>query len=301
MNLKRFLPIVFVVVAACAAFFIAQQFLRVKEDFRPLDEFAKANNYAALAQRVQAKPVSSEGFSFVALGDSRTNFDIAKDVFAKAAAEKPFFFLHTGDLVRPSTVESYVSYHVALVQSIAPIPFVPVPGNHEKGPNKDFAAFRHIYGNVQFSFDYGDCRFVGIHNADRWKMTWSDLNYLEQELSKPGATYRFVLFHVPPEFLENYAGTEEGRGFSWNGGKFRSLMTRLKVDHVFVGHIHGYATEVVDGVHYSITGGAGAPLATVLSEEGNVNNYIVVHVTPQGLKREVVRLLKGEWVRSDIP
>ncbi len=48
------------------------------------------------------------------------------------------------------------------------------------------------------------------------------------------------------------------------------------------------------------SGGAGASLTTNLGKEGNVHNYVVVHVGPNGVKSEVVRFVNGEWVRSEI-
>ncbi|MCP4640362.1 MAG: hypothetical protein GY851_08020, partial [bacterium] len=88
------------------------------------------------------------------------------------------------------------------------------------------------------------------------------------------------------------------RGFWWNSGKIRALMTEMKVDQVFLGHIHGFNTQVVDGVRYTITGGAGASLSSALPEEGQVHNYVVVHVTADGVRYEVVRDIDGTWERE---
>ncbi len=289
-----------IVILGAASYGLYRQFAWVEMDLTPLAEFADAQNYASLIRKVQAKPVGPDGFTFVALGDTRSNINIAREVLQQVAEEKPTFIISNGDLVRRGRVEEYVAHHIPLVELLEPIPFIPVPGNHESGPNGDFSAFRYIYGGERFSFDYGDCRFVGINNGDSNGLSSGDLDYLESELGKPGVNHRFVIFHIPPRYMENAVESEGTRGFTWNAGKLRSLMTRMRVDQVFVGHVHGFASEMVDGVRYTITGGAGASLTTNLGPEGNVHNYVLVHVGPEGVKNEVVRLVNGQWVRNDI-
>lgn len=77
-------------------------------------------------------------------------------------------------------------------------------------------------------------------------------------------------------------------------------MTKMGVNTVFMGHVHGYATSVVDGVRYTITGGGGANLAERLPDEGRAHNFVSVRVTTEGVNQEVVRLVGDEWVRTAI-
>ena len=206
--------------------------------------------------------------------------------------------LHAGDVVRRGRVDEFRAHHMRLVEEVAPIPVVPAPGNHERGPNYDYAAFRTIYGAERFSFDVGNCRFVGINNTDRLRLSRSDLRYLEEELEKPGAEHKFVVFHIPPRFVEKAVEAEETRGVVWNTRRFHEIMVENEVEHVFMGHVHGFATAIIDGVRYTITGGGGGTLATVLGPMGNVHNYVVVHVTPDGVEYEVMRILDDEWRRA---
>lgn len=272
----------------------------VEVDLTPLANYAKTENYEALYKRIQERDPAPDGFSFIALGDTRTFYQRAHNILARAAEEAPAFILSNGDIVRHGTVEEYIGHHLRLVKTIAPIPFIPAPGNHEEGPNRDFAAFEALYGGLRFSFDYGDCRFVGVNNGDLNKMGGNDLRFLEQELKKPGAQHKFVVCHVPPAFLEEAVQSESSRGFSWNANAFHTLMKEQKVDHVFLGHVHGFATTVIDGVRYTITGGGGANLTDKLGEAGKVHHFIVVHVTPDGLQNEIVKLVDDQWVREPI-
>ena len=297
---KIVIAFVIVIIVAIPGYFIYEKVTYEHQDLEKLAEFGKTDNIDVLIEQVQSVPVPEEGFSFIALGDTRSNFTVAEMVMSAVAEEKPNFVLANGDIVRRGRVSEYLSHHKRLVDMIRPIPFLTVPGNHEDGPNRDFAAFLAIYGKEQFSFDYGNCRFVGINNSTKWGVTRAHIKYLEEELSKPGVKHKFVVFHVPPKDLDIFVNSDEGRGFRFNWGAMQTLFTEQKVDHVFMGHVHGYATQMHGDVRYTISGGAGANLAEQLPEEGKVYNYVVVHVGPDGLKQEVVKRIGEEWIREPV-
>jgi len=292
--------IVVLAVAAGIGYGLCERLSRVELDLDRLAEYAASQDYAVLIQAVQARPVGPEGFRFVVLGDTRSNIGMARRVMGRAAEEAPAFILSNGDIVRRGTVDEYVAHHMRLVQEVAPIPVIPAPGNHEEGPNRDFATFRAVYGGERFAFDYAGCRFVGFNNGDRNGVSGGDLEFLAQELGKRGAAHKFVVMHVPPRYIENYVQSEDGRGFRWNAGKFRKLMADTGVDHVFLGHVHGFATERLDGVRYTITGGGGATLTETLGEAGRAHNFVLVHVAKDGMRAEVLRLEGDQWVRDAI-
>lgn len=267
------------------------------EALERLKPLAAKLNYAALERAVAANVVGPSGFRFVVLGDTRSNTAAAVTVLGQAAGEHPVFIVNTGDTVRHGTVEEFLDDYMKLVEAV-PMPQIPVPGNHDEGPNRNFAAFKALFGSTRFSFDYGGCRFVGFNNGDWLGVDGTDLKYLETELAKPGASYKFVFFHQPPDYVQ----ASGRRGFSWHAKEFRRLMKANGVTEVFMGHIHGYATEVIDGIRYTITGGGGAPLATAeLGPEGGVLNLVTVTVGGGQVTQDVVRLIEGEWKRSAIP
>ncbi len=268
-------------------------------DLSLVEPFHQEENYVRLIERATARPAPDGCFTFCVTGDTRSNFEVARMIMTHAAAESPAFILSDGDIVRSGAPEELAHHHMALVQAVAPIPVIPAPGNHEHGPNRDFAPFKAIYSNDQFSFDYAECRFIGINNTDGFpSMGYDDLAYLEQELAKPGARHAFVILHVPPLFLEKAVDCTDGRGFRWNSKRFRALMSKYKVDGVFAGHIHGIASTNIDCTRYTITAGGGAPLTDRLKPEDCVNNYVVVHVTPDEVKMEAVRFANARWTRT---
>lgn len=300
--MKRTLYIAGVVAGLLALSYVAYgQLSRKPLDLSLVAPFHEEENYARLVERVEAEPAPGGCFTFCVTGDTRSNYEVARAVMVHAAAENPAFILSDGDIVRGGTPEELAHYHMALVEAVAPIPVIPVPGNHDQGPNHDFAAFKAIYGGDRYSFDYGECRFIGFNDTDGLpSVNADDLKYLEQELAKPGARHIFLVMHVPPLFVEKAVGSTDGRGFRWNSARFRALLAKYKVDGAFFGHIHGIASAKIDGVRYTITAGGGAPLTDRLKPEDCVNNYVVVHVSPEGVKMEAVRFANGQWTRTEL-
>lgn len=271
-------------------------------DLALLQPYAERCNYERLMRALSVEPAPPELFSFVVLGDSRNNLPVASKVFEQAIAEKPIMIFHTGDLVRGGTVKEYLENYLPLVDLAHPVPVFAVPGNHERGSRHDFAAFKALYGDVQFSFDYGACRFVGLNVSEKTCVTRADLEFLEKELSKPGVKYKFVFFHVPPTYFEREVGINDPRGFEWNADEVRSILAKHQVTEVFMAHVHGYATAVIDSVRYTLTAGAGAPFDHRLPIKNRIFHYMVVHVMPDRVTQELVYMdmTTRTWVRRQV-
>lgn len=276
--------------------------LHSADDLTLLHDAGVKQNYAALMRAIRSRTVSRDEFLFVVLGDSRTNMEVARKVYGQAAEENPAFILHTGDVVSHGTVAEYLQYHLPLVDGIAPVPLIPVPGNHEKGAGEDFAGFRAIYGDERFSFDFADSRFVGVNNSGNDPLRDSDLQYLDRELSKPGVKNKFVLMHIPAIFAEQggKGEKEKYRGFTHNADAFHKLMVQQHAQAAFFGHDHGFAARTIDGVRYVITGGAGAGLHSNMDWVEKFYHYMVVHVSVEGVNLELVRLDGDRWIRSKV-
>ncbi|MBN2309937.1 MAG: metallophosphoesterase [Candidatus Hydrogenedentes bacterium] len=252
--------------------------------------------------RLESADGPRDTFTFVVLGDNRNNLHMGTEVFEQAKGEGPVLIVNTGDIVRGGTVGEYLENYIPLLELVDPIPVFCVPGNHERGDRHDYAGFRAIHGEPRFSFDYGRCRFVGFNASEKLCVNSAELAFLDEELGKPGADYRFVFFHVPPKYFEGTVASNDRRGFEWNAEELRAILVKHRVTEVFMGHIHGYATSVIDGVRYTLSAGAGAPLSDRLPPEGQVYNYMVLHVSPDGLREEVVYLDPDsrEWIRREV-
>lgn len=249
-------------------------------------------------EALHAKP-APDTYKFVVLGDNRNAIRVPRIIYDLAKQEAPAFIFNTGDLVRFGRASEYMQRYVPLLDIADPVPVFSVPGNHDRGARHDFAGFNAVHGAEQFSFDYGSCRFVGVNNAKKNRLETDDIEFLRRELGRSSAEHRFVFIHIPPRFFEDGTVTvKKRRGFKKLQREFHELMVEQRVNEVFMGHIHGYATKMVDGVRYTLTAGAGAPLSRQLVQQGGTYNYVVIHVTPNGLRREVVRNVGDNWTRS---
>lgn len=297
---RRFLAAAIAGLVAVAAYSLYARFAPVTLDLTSLSAVSPSQNYSSLIDAVQKTPVPATGFSFVVLGDTRSNITMAQRVLKRALEEKPLFILHTGDIGSQGTPKEYMQYHMKLLEQAQPVPLIPIPGNHEEGPNKDYAVFRTVYGGLRFSFDYGECRFVGIPSDEKHGVTDGDLLYLRNELKSPGVKYKFVLTHVPPDYVTRAAVSEDGRGFTKNQEAFRKLLEEMKASHVFLGHVHGLGAAEIDGIHYTITGGGGATLTRRLRDEARVNNFVVVRITAEGVKEEAFVFNGDKWFQRQM-
>jgi 3',5'-cyclic AMP phosphodiesterase CpdA len=85
------------------------------------------------------------------------------------------------------------------------------------------------------------------------------IKWLESDLElHKDADFVFVSFHHPlyssPESDDRREEQRELRK------RFEPLLKRYRVTAVFSGHDHFYERNEVDGIHYIVTGGGGAPL-----------------------------------------
>jgi len=162
--------------------------------------------------------------------------------------------------------------------------FLPVIGNHDIGHQKK--EFMYIFGKLDYSFDYGGCRFVILDNAGG-TLTKQQLSWADDKLKKARSLRKFVFLHKPPKTIGKWAWHSFGKG----SNKFVNLMKKRQVDEVFMGHIHAYSTEVRDGVNYTVAGGGGASPHKRFGPAGNAHHYVVVDINKDGIQQRVVRLV----------
>jgi len=265
-------------------------------DLKRLEPFVQRHNIPYVIERLEKESlVKGEKFRFAVFGDTRGDYRVARDIILSIAEKNPSFVLMTGDIVRRGRVEEYLAHHLRMAELIQPIPVIPVPGNHEEGPDRHYTAFLKIYGTDRFCFDFGPARFVGFNNNSFWSFTQEQLNFLKETLSKCNRKYQFVIMHKPPEDLPLFVETEEGRGVRRNTKSFYALMKECKVTEVLMAHVHGFVSQNIDGVRYTISAGGGARLEDRLDIESQVHHYLLYEVTPEQLHCERLEWQDGQW------
>lgn len=278
----------------------ARKLFASRSGLEELAAMRETYGYEGMIARAGDRMPEGDAFTFVVLGDTRKRMRTATRIFAGAKAEEPVVIFHTGDIVRGGTASEYHDSLTPLVDQVAPVPVLSVPGNHERGAWRDYAAFKSLHGDDEFCFELGNCLFVGINNSTRKGVTGAGMQYLERALAGSSAAHKFVFYHIPPKFFEaTFVNDRPRRGFTNNEQESHQLFVKYGVTEVFMAHIHGYATAEFDGVRYTLTAGGGAKLSPRIAESGRFHHYLVRHVDGGNLRRELVRLDGDSLVRSD--
>ena len=228
-----------------------------------------------------------ESFTFAVCGDNRGGDDVYQNILRRVEEDGAAFLVNTGDLVQSGRAGEFQAF--AELMSDFPLPFFPAPGNHDS-PDGLLDEFVQYSGApaAHYSFDYGLGHFV-VADSHLGEMSARELAWLEADLSATQQPLKMVFLHHPPF-------DPDGTDYTMLRGNdaFMALMQEYAVAYVFAGHIHAYAKANIDGVHYVITGGAGAPLYTQNHLQA-FYHYVRVTVNGTEVSTEVVRLTLSMW------
>jgi hypothetical protein len=281
--------------------------------FTPRRALAHADDVARLASplatsrqlaKVHESPrAKGETVRFTVIGDaepgrfwfSRALFGVPgvfQRLLRRADSARPDFILQLGDLVSRGVVSQFRGLFNGLLAMQLKTPFLTIIGNHDRhkphGVTHD-KLFRRYWGATDWVLDRGDWRFVSV-DSSAGRITADQLAWLERVL-EPGK--RLIVFtHVPPAPLAKFtdAGPLKGVGGFRTGAKaFMDLMSRRKVERVYMGHVHGLGVARHGGVTYVLSGGGGSPLypSTALPK---LHHAIDVEAGPEGVRETVVPL-----------
>ncbi len=212
-------------------------------------------------------PAGDASFHFVVFGDTRTRDDLHRRVVDAISKTDPDFVLHTGDLVTDGyDTAQWPNFFNIERDLLKKTVFYPVLGNHERN-NARFHEFFDV-NSPYYSFNWGGIHFAlldtdianwSVSPAERERFWTEQVRWLEQDLQKAEkADFRFLVMHHPPMTAYQLAShmSKETPGLV-------PICEKYKVKAVFAGHDHNYQHHLLNGVHYIITGGGGAPLAPV--------------------------------------
>lgn len=276
--------------------------VHVVNDYFGIDKLtANERRHFSVLREALPQPPRERPWNFIVLGDTRNNTKVASAVYRHARAQDPVMAFHTGDIVRGGKASELLRNHVHVLETnLDPVPLFCVPGNHERGPRRDYAAFKALYGDDKFSFSHDGCLFVGFNNCASKGVSDEDLVFLEKELGE-NYEHKFVFTHIPPAFFEaEFVQDARRRGFKNNAEAFHRLMCDRQVDEVFMAHIHGYATAKIDSVRYTLTAGGGAPLSGRIVEENRHFHLIRMEMLPDRIERTLMLFDGNDWSSRSI-
>lgn len=221
------------------------------------------------AKSLQATP---NDFTFVVLGDSRDGDAVFKQILRLAKSYDPLFILHGGDYSE-SGGEAETARFLSLVNQAVPgIPLFVVMGNHENP-----IVFARQIGPSNFTLESKrlGLTLVAVDNSVS-VLKPAELDYLQSRLSQ-AARGAFVAMHVPSK-------TERWNWHIFTEGAvdLKKILAKYQVQGVFFSHVHAFDRMEIGGVPAFITGGAGGPLISFLTNYGfpgeSVYHIVVVRV-----------------------
>jgi len=262
-----------------------------------LGQYRERFNFENQIKKLGKQPRSTDGrFRYVVMGDSRSQWELWSNIVKHidSLELKPDFVINSGDIVPTGYAREYHEYYIpALLQT--DIPYFVAIGNHDDSSDSMAREYQYLFGEkaLNYYFDYGKARYVFIDNVTDVQPYEETLSWLDKTLADTPKDYRkYVAAHKPPSTIEKWAyhawDDEESKVFT-------ELMTKHQVDAVFLGHIHAYSTATFSGVHYTLSGGGGAPLHDRYGPLGNVHHYVICDVMADGnVKQQVVRFYKAD-------
>lgn len=114
-----------------------------------------------------------------------------------------------------------------------------------------------------------------VGRADDWTLGHMQFSWLERVLSESGEPFKFLFLH---HTVGGNGADEMNSRYGRGGGRaahvgeqarVHELMRRHGVQALFYGHDHVFTDMVVDGIHYTCVGSAGAPWLF----DGDVTGY----------------------------
>ena len=218
-----------------------------------------------------------DAYAFAFIGDSQQNSRTPwgwQKIAQKIWEDRPHFIVHAGDIVDQGTKKTDWTQHFFPFGHVAMsrYPMYTVLGNHEQDAQYYYDYMVNPAPEYYYTFNYGNAQFFMIDTNRDITEGSEQYNWLEWELAKSTATWKFVVHHHPP-----YSSEENDHGDTYIGASrfgthardLTPLYDAYNVDFCLFGHVHMYerswpifdnAINLKDGVVYINSGGAGGGL-----------------------------------------
>jgi 3',5'-cyclic AMP phosphodiesterase CpdA len=157
----------------------------------------------------------------------------------------------------------------------------PSDNTYTQGGSKEGDYYAYTWGDALFivlnvqSYTTKILSLSGANgNPDDWTLGEEQLDWLEKTLKNSSSKWRFILAH---HTVGGAAGSESNSIYGRGGGlaakvgeqaTIHQMMIDYGVSIFFYGHDHVFTDMVVDNIHYTLPGSAGAPWLFTTSETG---------------------------------
>ncbi len=203
-------------------------------------------------------------FRFFAYGDDRWDSASHQSVINQMLTQSPLpgLALNVGDLTSNGSTPAFQAFFNVERHLLSSMPFYPAIGNHDTNNLTNWFRFFALPNNERwYTLRYGNSMFHCLDIYSTYTPGSTQYDWLVSELqadsANPAIRHIFVFIHEPP-----YT-TSTGHPSNLTVRQYLCpLFERFHVAIAFQGHNHCYEHGLVNGVHYIVTGGGGAPLYT---------------------------------------
>lgn len=223
----------------------------MSSSYAETDKSTMSRNLVNLDKILELNKHPHKPYSFVVMGDSRSNPHRFKRIANLANSLEPDFIIHLGDIAIHG-LNSEFDEVMPIFDSIN-APLIAVIGNHDLTKEKPIRAnFIKYFGKCDLTFDIQNVRFILEDNS---------LGYLKKSQNErikadlDSNKIRMMFMHVPP------MGPYPKHAFEGGSVEFIRNIKHTGCEYAFFAHIHGYDYRMIgERCHSYITGGAGAEL-----------------------------------------
>jgi predicted phosphodiesterase len=207
-------------------------------------------------------------FSFLVMGDTRSDAESHRRVVERMAQEVPDFVLGTGDMVDDgSQQDQWQQFFDVEHRLLRDNVYFPAVGNHDRqGRGRTADSFRAFFsvpdngGDSEryYAFSYAQARFL-VLDSNEYSFALSDqtawlVRVLSAARQDRSVRHVFAVMHHPPFSISVHGGAVDLRE------RWTPLFEKYQVSAVFSGHDHVYERAEHNGIRYFVSGGGGAPL-----------------------------------------
>ena len=232
-------------------------------------------------------PSPDQAYTVGIFGDNRSHHDDHQRVVDAMALRAPDLLVNTGDaLAFGGSHADWQGFFAIEGELLKSTPLMPCYGNHEAILGEAYWRGYWTLRNsdqdkeLNYAFRYGNTHWIQLNsNIEAAKQG----EWLTKEL-KAGADaeFLFVMYHHPTYSFSKHTPNKANREF------LHPLWLEHGVDVVFNGHNHCYEHFIIDGLHYVVTGGGGAPLY-------DIDNHIIPGLEDKRVAaRKAFNLVIGE-------
>lgn len=238
-------------------------------------------------------------FTFLVAGDAAGDPQRAELVADAMARNDPdaAFVLSTGNLVQSASVAGFTAFFDAISSLALSHPYLPVVGQGVGSDSSYYSYFALPAGGGEsneewWSFDYGDVHMVGLDSTllrepDGAGRMQAQVQWAKANLAASKARFKIVVMNGPLYSSNLDGGVDVALEKLW-----APVFQETGVDVVFSDTFACYEHLFVHGVHYLVTGGAGAPpksppadqIDTTVSARYAILHYLRVTVSKDGMQ-----------------